>query len=297
MIRYPVTEQELIDRINALAPTWLARARVKTERFRTAGRYNERSGTWSEIKDVYLEIQQSKCAYCERRLAWPPDGRIEHDVEHYRPKGDVTAWPANERSELAYGFPTGDAMPGGYYLLAYHVFNYATACKTCNSALKATFFPIAGTRGAPTDDPRAYAAERPFLPYPLGTLDEKPEQIITFDGTLPIPTAKTPTSVRNRRANVTIDFFKLDLREELIDERSERIVFLWTVLLDEESADAEISSAAQRTLAVLTAPNSPHCSCSRAYVKLFRADRPRAKQHFDAALEHLESKARRTGPG
>jgi hypothetical protein len=91
MIRYPVTEQQLIDAINQLAPNWLADVAARTARFRQAGRYNEESGVWSRIKDVYLALQHDKCAYCERRLAGSPEGRIEHDVEHYRPKSEVKA--------------------------------------------------------------------------------------------------------------------------------------------------------------------------------------------------------------
>lgn len=191
MIRYPFTLDELRSRIEAEAPGWLGRAAERTERFRRAGRYDEESGIWSQIKAVYMRLQHCKCAYCERRLASEDfGGAIEHDLEHYRPKGPVLAWPSKaiERERgISYRFATGEAFPEGYYLLAYHLLNYVTACRKCNSPLKASFFPIAGSRGAQSEDPVSLRGEAPFLLYPLGDLDEDPEEVLTFDGINPVP--------------------------------------------------------------------------------------------------------------
>lgn len=122
MIRYDIAPDELLRRIEEHVPGWLKRAATRTERFRKAGRYDEKSGIWSEIKDVYRDLQGDKCAFCERQLAGKPYGSIEHDVEHYRPKSSVRVWPPVEAP--AYDFPTGHASEAGYYLLAYHPLNY-----------------------------------------------------------------------------------------------------------------------------------------------------------------------------
>ena len=53
MIRYMVTEQDLRDAIEAAKPGWLDRAKSRTEQFVVAGRYDESSGIWSEIKQIY----------------------------------------------------------------------------------------------------------------------------------------------------------------------------------------------------------------------------------------------------
>ena len=93
MIRYDVTPSDLEAAVRRIAPNWLTDAAARTEYFRSVGRYDEDGGTWSAIKDAYMRLQHNKCAYCERKLSGPPEGRIEHDVEHYRPKSVVKAWP------------------------------------------------------------------------------------------------------------------------------------------------------------------------------------------------------------
>src|SRR5207248_142335 len=82
LIRYAITEAELNAKIDALDPNWRAKAACRTDRFRRAGRFTERTNEsiWGDIKDVYLHLQYSKCAYCERKLEGPPFGAIEHDV-------------------------------------------------------------------------------------------------------------------------------------------------------------------------------------------------------------------------
>ena len=133
MIRYTITEAELVRRVDASVPTWRKRASDRTTRFQIAGRYDEKSAIWSEIKSVFSDLQYDKCAYCERKLADPDDGgSVEHDLEHYRPKSSVEAWP----DAAKFSFHTGGADTGGYYWLAYHLLNYAVACKKCNSGFK-----------------------------------------------------------------------------------------------------------------------------------------------------------------
>src|SRR5262249_31446914 len=224
MIRYEITEAALIDRIDRKVPTWLTRTRRRTSTFRKNKRYSEKKGIWGEIKAVYMQIQHNKCAYCERVLEGPPYGLIEHDVEHFRPKSGVEAWPnaaITADRQIDYDFSTGDEWDAGYYLLAYHPLNYTTACKSCNTPLKLNYFPIAGNRGPQAENPSDLAAEQPFLLYPIGTFDDDPEEILTFEGVVPKPVKMS--GHRRRRAVVTIDFFELDTREELIRGRSEVI--------------------------------------------------------------------------
>src|SRR5436305_5515954 len=122
-----------------------------------------------------MALQHEKCAYCERRLAGGRFGAIEHDVEHYRPKSAVESWPSAKISKergISYSFQTGGDFPEGYYLLAYQILNYAVACKTCNSPLKANFFPVGAARVVSCDSLADYASEMPFLLFPIGDLDE-----------------------------------------------------------------------------------------------------------------------------
>lgn len=47
-----------------------------------------------------MELQHSKCGYCEKWLEGSDYGTIEHDMEHYRPKSSVKAYPKNMISPL-----------------------------------------------------------------------------------------------------------------------------------------------------------------------------------------------------
>ncbi len=293
MIRYPISSEELRARIEAEAPGWLKDAAKRTEKFRRVGRYEESSNSWSRVKKVYMRLQHDKCAYCERRLASEDfGGAIEHDLEHYRPKNGVPAWPSEEIARergISYRFSTGDPFPEGYYLLAYHPLNYATACKKCNSPLKSSYFPIAGKRGARRDAPADLQGEEPFLIYPLGDLDDDPEEVLTFIGVNPVPRIKR--GPRWRRARVTIDFFELDGREELWRERAEKIWNLFSTLELLRGGDLERQTLAARAIEALLSPASPHTNCGRAFRALYEEDRMRAGEIARAALEYLESQS------
>lgn len=289
MIRHLVTPERLEELVRAHDPTWPDRARERTQAFRVAGGYREKSAIWGEVKPVYMALQHAKCAYCERRLAGLPYGTIEHDVEHYRPKSEVKRWPspriAQER-QIAYDFGTGEEMKEGYYLLAYHPWNYATACKTCNSALKSSFFPVAGPRATGGEDPRRMKSEKPFLVYPLGDLDEDPETVITFVGILPVPRARS--GHRFRRAQVTIDFFELDTREELLRERAEQLRSFHMALRLLETGTAADRVEATAAIENHKARHSPHAGCVRAFHALYERDRAEAEEIFALIGAYLE---------
>lgn len=292
MIRHPVDREVLGGLIEAENPTWPARAAARTELLRQAGAWDDGSSLWSEIKDVYRRLQHDKCAFCERRLAGPPYGAIDHDVEHFRPKGGVKAWPpARQRgSALSYGFATGDDWGEGYYLLAFHPWNYVTACKVCNTALKRSFFPVAGTRITGAEDPWEMASEDPFLLYPLGNLDMDPEELITFQAILPVPVARSGR--RHRRAQVIIDFFRLNIREELLWERADRIVSLSMAMEVARTGTPARRAVAERNVAQHLSPFSPHTSCARAFHALYLSDQAEAERIADECQAYLDSHSR-----
>ncbi len=276
MIRYEITTGELRRRIEEQHPGWLVRAAQRTAQFQAASEYAESSSIWGEIKSVYMVLQYNKCAYCERCLS---DGSIENDLEHYRPKRSVEPWPAPSKS--AYDFATGPAMPEGYYLLAYHPLNYATACKRCNSNFKLNYFPIAGQRVSGLPTPQDYTDEMPFIPYPIGTSDESPETLLTFDGIIPLPNPHA-TEAQQRRAQVTIDFFGLATREDLRRERArvvQQLDMAWLLLQHGTSDDRAL---AQERVALSLAVSEPHTNCARCFHQL---------QQASPALAHTLAKA------
>ena len=287
MIRYPITQAHLEAAVDAVSPTWRQRGMARTEAFRIAGRYEEPPAPfWSEIKAVFMRIQRNKCAYCERQLAAVDHGLIEHDVEHFRPKNAVRAWPPiNREVPFTYPFPTGSDFPEGYYLLAYNLLNYAVACKPCNSILKSNYFPIAGDRISGQDDPRSLAAEQPLLIYPLGDMDEDPAELIRFTGPIPVPASHDTTTLAYQRARVTIDLFKLDTREELLRERLLIISHLAVVLRGAANGETEMINF----IRVFVAANHPRANCMRCFMRLFASDREQAEALADAARRYLLS--------
>ena len=291
MIRYSITEDDLRAKIEAEKAGWLDRAKDRTDGFITAGEYEESSSIWSEIKKVYMRLQYDKCAYCERKLADENDGgTIEHDVEHYRPKNTVPEWPTDDMEDegITFNFATGDELTNGYYWLAYEPLNYCTSCKKCNSPLKKNWFPIADNRGQATDDSETLnAAENPFLPYPIGTSDDDPIEIIAFDGISPVPVKRS--GPKWRRAKVTIAFFRLDTREELLRERAELLISLHDRMsIIDSNLPAARREQAKEDIKRMRSDRAPHASCVRSECKAWIDDPDRMLQLTDAARDYVD---------
>ena len=287
MIRFPITRADLEARIEVACPGWLRRAATRTDRSVTAGRTVGAARTWSQVKSVYMRLQHNKCLFCERTLAGEGYGKVEHDVEHFRPKKNVRAWPPADGG-LTFPFPTGDPMPGGYFWLREHPLNYGTVCKTCNSALKSDYFPIAGGRGqAPAEPAELTATERPYLLYPIGDADEVPRQILTFRGPLAVPV--TRSGHRHRRAKVMIAFFALNSRDELLRKRCEQLAALANALALINLGTSPEKAAARSDVERLGRPESRHSSCVRAACELYVSDRPGALAIFREARDYLDS--------
>jgi hypothetical protein len=289
MIRYAITQKELEARISALDATWLTRARARTRRQRKAGRY-EGKGIWSEIKRVYMELQHYKCAYCERSLEMDWSADVEHDVEHFRPKGAVTPWPdaaARKRRGLKLVVRTGSRR--GYPLLAHSPLNYLVSCKVCNTAHKANHFPIAGTTSSMQEDVLALnARERPLLLFPLGDWGDEPEQVLTFEGCVPLPAKKSGHG--RRRAQVCIELFELDTRGTLLFDRALALDLLWFWLDKQRTGTKAEQVEASVMVEALTSERSSQAACARAFVQLYHRDLARARAHRDAARELLQGK-------
>src|SRR5271155_4409363 len=229
MIRYATDFDDMEAQVEALGQNWLQRARRRTQKLIRLGRYYEKSSIWSEIKPILIRLQHNKCAFCERQLESVEYGTIEFDVEHFRPKGPVPSWPDPSRHPFAYDFETGEPSPLGYYWLAYDLRNYAICCKTCNTLLKANFFPILGLRAKCPANGDQLTSEQPLLCYPIGSLDCDPETLITFTATTAVPVAKS--GYLRERARIIIDFFQLNRREQLHRERARMIVMLGQALI------------------------------------------------------------------
>lgn len=72
----------------------------------------------STVKDALIDLFNSKCAYCESTFLHVYSG----DVEHFRPKGEITEAQPNTQP--------------GYYWLAADWDNLLLSCRNCNQKLK-----------------------------------------------------------------------------------------------------------------------------------------------------------------
>ncbi|GLS42700.1 hypothetical protein [Methylobacterium brachythecii] len=295
MIRYETAEAEEVGRrVDALVPNWRARAAKATQQMAAQQKFSGDGPSWSDVKPVYMRFQHNKCIFCERPLAGEVAGKVEQDVEHFRPKNALKPWPPKQPKgqPAPYVFGTG-AAGAGYYWLAYELTNYAASCKPCNSTRKANYFPIAsGNRGGAGQDVAALnAGEQPFLPYPLGTVDVDPETLIAFDGIVAKPIAADGPD--HRRALVTIDFFGLNTREELWADRFRTISDLWTKLeLIETSSDARRVETATRGVEDVLSDAAPQASCARSFYRLYKSDPIAAYDTYLVAERFWRSKLR-----
>lgn len=276
MIRYPIKREGGQSELKALEaliekhkPGWLERAKERTTNFQKAGCYKEATSIWSEVKEVYAKLQHNKCAYCERELPSAEDhGSGEQDLEHFRPKNTVQPWPTDTQLIAKYG--KGDKFEPGYYMLAYAPLNYCMACITCNRPLKHDHFPIQGDRyQTPDESPVNYQIEQPYLIYPIGSLDDDPEDHIRFDGYIPFG--------KTLRGELSIDFFNLKENSYLLRDRAKMITELYTALETED----------QEMVALLTSPCSTHTNAAKSFKSLYEVD-----PEF-AAIVHAEAKAYR----
>jgi hypothetical protein len=289
MIRYPVSKADIEQQAGQY---WLDRAAEKTKTFKQLGRYEEKSAIWSEVKPIYMKLQgNGKCIFCEREMEAVANGKVEQDLEHFRPKGNVKAWkPSKALTDAGVKVTAVPATGTGYYLLPYHLLNYAAACKPCNSTLKKDYFPIAGKYNLKGSDPAKMKSEKPLLIYPVGDLDSDPELLITFTGASPVAVSKS--GHKRHRALVTIEFFKLDdpeKRKNLYRDRALLIIALYSLLQKTKVGTAAQKAAARATVDNFLQPGLRHLNCARSFDRLYAKDSSEAEAVFDSAVKLMTS--------
>ena len=295
MIRYndKLTPRNWQAIVEDQSPGWLAKADQRTAELLALTEYEAGKPSWGAVKETYMRIQGYKCGFCERRLEKSQFGRIEHDVEHFRPKKSVKAWPSDrviaDRGLVGYDDGAFGADGSGYRGLALNIENYLISCKTCNTTLKGNAFPM-NTPG-PTDStsPRQLMDdEEPLLLYPLGTVDKhEPEEVITFRGIIPIPAATR--GYKRRRGKVMIDLFALAEREVLLEERALILLNLYVSMHALNSADDRVVAAANGVVDTITAWSSPHTNCARTFHDLMLSGSAHADTYAELCVDYLRS--------
>ncbi len=279
MIRYSIARDVLIERIASANPNWSTKATDRTAVYSRAQKYTGGTEFWGDIKQVYIDLQHEKCAYCETKLQGAALASKVHEVEHFRPKSSVAAWPNRKKKHwksFPATIPTGDASTNGYYLLAYNPFNYAIACTRCNSTLKSNHFPIRGARNVALKDPADAGAEDALLIYPLSDLDVDPLELLTFESVLAVPRATSGPN--HERAVTTITFFQLN-HQDLTTRRANLLQSLWIALEQARTARAARDRLfASQLVERLCAEAAEFSACMTAFRTLYATDRARARE-------------------
>jgi hypothetical protein len=108
MIRYEFDNAVVEAEVRAIDRTWFEKAKKRTRKFIDVGRFEDAAPIWSTVKAAFMRLQQNKCLFCERQFENPDYGKIEFDIEHFRPKSSVSAWPDPVRQpKIKYRFRQG----------------------------------------------------------------------------------------------------------------------------------------------------------------------------------------------
>lgn len=289
MIRLAITKAKLDAAITAANATWFADTAAVLAALPTPPASSDFKPLWSKIKQVFIDLQNSKCCFCEK----PLEGKIEQDVEHFRPKAEVKPWtvPSSLVAEgVAVKQPADGSSESGYSHLAYQPFNYAMSCKTCNSTLKKNLFPIEAKRDSGSTDPSTMAAEKALFIYPIGTVDTDPEKLIGFEALSPV--ARAASGYGRRRALATIEIFRLDRRKDLFKQRAYLLRLLYLELEGQSNAKSATKRAEhQKAIDGLTSPEAPFTNCMRCFAELYASDNAQAEQIAKECLKYIKTKS------
>lgn len=281
VIRYPYDAAAVAQAIDAIDANWRRKAGERTDKLIALGRYEESSSIWSVVKPVFMKLQHDKCIFCELQFEGGQFGPVSWDLEHFRPKSNVAAWPdAGRHPHLSYDRALGDGSAIGYHWLAYELRNYAASCKVCNTSFKSNYFPVTAQRAAAAGAVEDLAAEDALLCYPLGDLDADPEDLVTFMLTTAVP--KHQAGAAALRGRVIIDFFGLNQRDQLHRDRARMIGSVGSLLTQRDQGVA--TPAMLAVLDRMTDPHIPHAACVRAFLRLWDEDRSTAQRGHEACL-------------
>jgi hypothetical protein len=144
---------------------------------------------WGDFKADFSAAQHERCGYCEVPVIAGQNG----DVEHYRPKNELTEFgPDREHEEgrehrhlaKVRGRSPSRRWAPGYWWLAYDWNNYLLSCVVCNQIWKKNLFPIRQPplrSGPPTE---GNPGEIPLLLNPYGSRDPAAHLQFNRDGTV-----------------------------------------------------------------------------------------------------------------
>lgn len=154
---------------------------------------------WTELKEIFHEKQEMRCAICEKEL----NDVYSQDIEHYRPKTH-------------------------YWWIAYDPSNYYLSCGECNRSYKKTHFPLYKDQ-----TPVSYESKEEIkneIALLLNPRFDRPNEYFklifiihssTEKGIAILKSRRKIGKVKKAKADKTIEVFNLDLNSyETVTDRS-----------------------------------------------------------------------------
>ncbi|HZH94515.1 MAG TPA: hypothetical protein VEY06_01470 [Flavisolibacter sp.] len=192
------------------------------------------------VKKAVSDLSYDKCAYCESPVLAIDDG----DVEHFRPKGEVTL--ENKTS-----------LKPGYYWLGADWDNLFLSCKHCNQARKQETqdgmrrtlgkknqFPLSDNKKRVRSHKKDIKGEEPYRLL-IDPAKENPLDFIEFDEAGFINPKKRADQSEDPKGKASIEVFAL-LRKKLKEAREMHALTLMAALKTYEDLAKNLEANASR---------------------------------------------------
>jgi hypothetical protein len=222
------------------------------------GAHFEKRQPWKNPKHKRVLVgdlaRLTKCAWCERHCEW----QRQLDVEHYRPKAEVTRWDGSPPL-VSDQPPRQVRVSDGYWWRAFDWDNYSLACGLCNQHWKRNLFPVRDPR--PVHAEGMETQEVPLLLDPMSSFRTADHFSWTRFGEM------VPVSDRGEATIITCGLNRSQLME--LRRRTARNL-LAEIPLFCHALRANTTDAARRhclALAALCAPESEFAGMNRWWVE------------------------------
>jgi len=153
-----------------------------------------------DVRGALYAMHGRCCAFCQCKLPRNDRG----DVEHFRPKKEVTEAPGHL----------------GYWWLAYDFNNYLLSCRTCNQTCKRNHFKVEpGASHFNFPDKNQMDQEKRMLLNPAEDEVESMMKLDFSDSHLPIKPSANISQRHKSKVKETVDLFHMNMDPNLVENR------------------------------------------------------------------------------
>ena len=196
---------------------WRNKCRNKTAELIASFRRGEAieidENLYKAMKTTYYENFHGKCAYCEKKIEKP----YESELEHYRPKKEVTYVNDKPVTIIKNGVETKHP---GYYWLVYDWENLLISCQICNKPNNNENSKLGKRRRFPLRD-NNYAIELGEEAHEqellINPVKEDPRLYLKYDS----ETGHINEIDKSDRGQTCKEIFGLNVRDDLVEGRKD----------------------------------------------------------------------------